>query len=479
MLFSSVSFLYGFLPCVLLLYFLCPKRYRNVVLLAASLAFYFVGEPVYCLLMLAAILEGYLFGLWIQKARGKNSAKLPLVLSTIVSLGLLGFFKYADFLIGMVNDILSGVGVEFHGMAAQIPLLKLALPIGISFYTFQILSYVVDVYRGDAAEKNLLRFAAYVSLFPQLIAGPIVRYSTVRDEMQCVNRENWQDFAAGVERFILGLSKKVLLANSLAECVAATNSAGEETVLLYVLHSIAYMLQVYFDFSGYSDMAIGLGRMFGFHFPENFDHPFMSKSITEFWRRWHMTLGGWFRDYLYIPLGGNRCGKAKWFRNIFIVWCMTGLWHGASWNFVLWGLYFAAFLILEKLILLPLLKKAPAFAHLYTLVVCVVSFVIFEMTDMGQMITMLKGMFGFSGLALSGTMTGYVWASFWRLLVIAVIGATSLPKILWNRLTASCKGGIAQNVMMVVESAGLLVLFLSCTAFLVSGSFNPFLYFRF
>ncbi len=479
MLFSSIHFLYLFLPCVLLIYFICPRGWRNGFLLLASLFFYFTGEPVYCLLMLFSILEGYLFGIWIDKTRGTGKEKLPLVLSLVVSLGLLGFFKYADFFIEIVNGAFAAAGISYRGAAAQIPLLKLALPVGISFYTFQIIAYLVDVYRGEEAEKNLLSFGVYVSLFPKLLAGPIVRYSAVRDEMKNKRRESWENFAYGAERFVIGLSKKVLLSNSLAECVAAASDAGERTVLLYILHGAAYMLQVYFDFSGYSDMAIGLGRMFGFRFPENFDYPFISKSITEFWRRWHMTLGGWFRDYLYIPLGGNRGSKAKWFRNIFIVWCLTGLWHGASWNFVLWGFYFTIFLILEKLFLLPYLKRMPVLAHIYTLIVCVFSFSIFEFAELNKIGEMFSGMLGLGGVAFTGTMTSYVWASFWRLMVIAVIGATPLPKYLWLRLQASCQGTGVKIGMTIVEMLGLAVLLYCCTAFLVSGSFNPFLYFRF
>ena len=341
MLFSSVSFLYYFLPIVLALYFLSPWKLKNSVLLLASLFFYFYGEPIYSLLMVISIVSGYLHGLWINYARGSRFAKIPVISSIIFSIGLLVFFKYTDFFIENANGVFK----------TDISPLNIALPIGISFYTFQILSYTIDVYRNEAkVQKNILSFATYVSLFPQLIAGPIVRYTTIEEELN-ERTHSVSDVAYGINRFIIGLSKKVLIANTLGELVEKFNNTTGKTVLFYWVAAIAFMLQIYFDFSAYSDMAIGLGRIFGFHFLENFNYPFISKSIAEFWRRWHISLGTWFRDYVYIPMGGNRVSGAKWIRNIIVVWFLTGFWHGAQWNFIIWGLYFALFLSLEKHIL--------------------------------------------------------------------------------------------------------------------------------
>ena len=337
MLFSSISFLYYFLPITLILYFLVPRSCKNLVLLISSLFFYFWGEPVYSLLMIGSALSGYIHGRLIEKAKGTKYAKVPLITSIVISLGLLGFFKYSNFFIENVNAL-------FHSGFA---LLKLTLPIGISFYTLQTLSYTIDVYRGDAkVQKNFIHFATYVSLFPQLLAGPIVRYQTIQDELEH-RKSTIADTAYGISRFMEGLFKKCILSNTLAELVMKLENGNEASVAAYWAMSIAFTLQIYFDFSGYSDMAIGLGRIFGFHFLENFNYPYLSKSISEFWRRWHMSLGTWFRDYVYIPLGGNRVPLGRWFLNIFVVWFLTGFWHGAQCNFIVWGLYFAFFLLIE------------------------------------------------------------------------------------------------------------------------------------
>ncbi|MBR5798148.1 MAG: MBOAT family protein, partial [Clostridia bacterium] len=349
MIFSSISFLYYFLAAGLLVYFIVPSRLKNLVLLLFSLAFYFYGEPVYTLLMLASTLSAYLHGLAIDRSRGTKWARFFLWSSVATSIALLGFFKYSDFFISNLNSL----------FAADIPLLRLALPIGISFYTFQTLSYTVDVYRGEAkVQKSFIRLATYVTLFPQLIAGPIVRYTTVETELSG-RKHSFESFAAGVNRFVIGLAKKVLIADTLGLLVKDFAASGDRSVVFYWVYAVAVSLQLYFDFSGYSDMAIGLGRLFGFHFLENFNYPFISKSISEFWRRWHMSLGQWFRDYVYIPLGGNRVSTGRWIRNVLVVWLLTGFWHGADWTFVFWGLYFALFLLLERFFLAKWLDKLP------------------------------------------------------------------------------------------------------------------------
>ena len=357
MLFSSITFLYFFIPAVILIYFIAPKKLKNSVLLLSSLFFYAWGERKLVLLFAFSIFLGWLLGLLIEKYRGKGPDKIFLWLSVIINLGLLGYFKYADFFISGIN---SAFGIS-------LPFLKIALPIGISFYTFQILSYTIDVYRGDvSAQRNIIDFGAYVSLFPQLIAGPIVRYSDIADQLK-TRSQSVELASEGIQRFLLGLGKKVFIANSLGELTAAFRSSTDPSVLYYWIYAIAFMLQIYFDFSGYSDMAIGLGKIFGFRFPENFNYPYISKSITEFWRRWHISLGSWFRDYVYIPLGGNRSGKAKQLFNIFVVWMLTGLWHGAAWNFVLWGILYAMLLTIEKLGFKKWLDKHTSFGHIYVL----------------------------------------------------------------------------------------------------------------
>ncbi len=466
MLFSSIPFLFYFLPVVVIVYFAVPKRLKNGVLLFSSLFFYGWGEPRYLVFMLIAITQGYVFGILIEKYRGRKRAKVFLTVSILFSLSLLGVCKYADFFIENFNA-LTGMSV---------PLLKIALPIGISFYTFQTLSYTIDVYRGDApAQKNYIRLATYISMFPQLIAGPIVRYSDIAKQLE--SRTHTLDGAAkGIRRFVIGLSKKILLANVLAELVAAFKTSGEPSVLFLWLYIIAYTFQVYFDFSGYSDMAIGLGHIFGFHFLENFNYPYVSGSITEFWRRWHISLGSWFRDYLYIPLGGNRVSKPRWFFNIFVVWMATGFWHGAAWNFVLWGLMFAVLLVLEKLWLLKPLKRMKVLNHIYVLLLVMISFVIFDAQSVPDAFARLGAMFGAGSLPVMTPESVYCLKSFLVILVIAVFGVTPLPKKLAAVLA---KGRRTGRACAVAEPVLLILLFIVCTAFLVDGSFNPFLYFRF
>lgn len=466
MLFSSIPFLFYFLPAVLLCYFVAPKRLKNTVLLFFSLFFYGWGEPRYLVLMLFSITQGYVFGILIEKYSGKRRSKLCLTASVFLSLGLLGYCKYADFFIENFN-LVTGLSV---------PLLNIALPIGISFYTFQMLSYVVDVYRGEVrAQRNYIHLAVYIAMFPQLIAGPIVRYSDLAPQLE--NRTHrLEDAAAGSRRFLLGLSKKILLANLLGELVASYKAAAEPSVLFAWLYAVAYTLQIYFDFSGYSDMAIGLGRIFGFRFLENFRYPYLAASITEFWRRWHISLSSWFRDYLYIPLGGNRVSKPRWLLNLLLVWMATGLWHGASWNFVLWGLLFALLLVAEKLWLLPVLEKARGFGHLYVLFFVVLSFVLFDGTTLSFAAQNLQDMFGAGNLPVVTGETLYYLRSYGVILLLAVLGATPWPARLGSYLTQREQ---TAWIMTVLEPVAMTVLLVVCTAFLVDGSFNPFLYFRF
>ena len=458
MLFSGIPFLYYFLPAVVAVYFLMPKSGRNGVLLAASLLFYGWGEPKYLLLMLVSIGVFYLCGLRIEKAAQRKRKKLWLILSVVFGAACLVVFKYADFFLGSFAA-LTGLSV---------PMLRLALPIGISFYTFQCISYTVDVYRGHVpAQKSLVNFGTYVALFPQLIAGPIVRYVDIAKELED-RTTGAEDLLCGVRRFVLGLAKKVLLANQFGLLTEVFRSSSEKSVLFHWLYALGFLLHIYFDFSGYSDMAIGLGRIFGFRFPENFNYPYLSRSITEFWRRWHMTLGGWFRDYVYIPMGGNRVSRLRWIGNILTVWALTGLWHGASWNFVLWGLLFAAFLLMEKL--LPGIRKLPGWVlHLYVLLVVTLSFVLFNAADLHQAVSDLKGLFG--GVPLCSAQALYALRGYGLLFVIGAAGATPLPKTLSRKLP--------EKPRAILTFLVLPVLLLLCTGYLVDGSFNPFLYFRF
>lgn len=460
MLFSSISFLYYFLPAVLVVYFAVPRGLKNGVLLLASLVFYGWGEPKYVLLMAAAILAFYLYGLAIGRIKSRRGQKGWLTAAVVTGILLLTVFKYADFFIGSFAAV----------TGLSLPLLNLALPIGISFYTFQCMSYVVDVYRGDARpQKNLIHFGAYVALFPQLIAGPIVRYVDIARELEA-RRTTWENVLAGARRFLIGLSKKILLANQLGLLTEIFRDSAEKSVLFCWMYAIAFALHIYFDFSGYSDMAIGLGRIFGFHFQENFNYPYLSKSVAEFWRRWHMSLGTWFRDYVYIPLGGSRVSRLRWVFNILTVWMLTGLWHGASWNFVVWGLLFAALLLIEKSV--PALQKLPgALRHGYVLFCVVISFVIFNAADLAQAGQDLAGMFGLGGLPLATAETLYYLRSYAVIFLLGFVGATPLPKALAARLP--------DKLAAVLEPAALTGLLLVCTAYLVDGSFNPFLYFRF
>ena len=466
MLFSSIPFLYYFLPLTLLCYFLAPRRAKNAVLLLFSLIFYAWGEPKYVLFMVASILQGYLFGRLVEKYRNyPRRSKLFLTVSVLFSLLLLGYCKYADFFIRSFNAV-TGLSV---------PLLRVALPIGISFYTFQILSYVVDVYRGTvAAQRNLIDLGTYIAMFPQLIAGPIVRYADI--EPQLKERRSTPDMiAAGAQRFVLGLAKKVLVANVLYQLITVYKSTTQPSVLYSWMYAAAYMLHIYFDFSGYSDMAIGLGKIFGFHFAENFNYPYISRSATEFWRRWHMSLGSWFRDYVYIPMGGNRVAPARRYFNILVVWMLTGLWHGADWNFVLWGLFFAVFLIMEKGFLLKPLQKLPVLSHLYTLLLVAVSFVIFDSAGLSEAATHLGRMFGAGGIPLVTGEALYYLGSYAVTFIIAIIGATPFP----TRMAKQFSEGKGGRALSILAPAALVLVLAVVTAYLVDGSFNPFLYFRF
>lgn len=454
MIFSSIPFLYYFLPLALLLCYLVPSRARNAFLLLASLVFYAWGEPKYLPVMAAATALGYGFGLAIERFR--RFRKPLLVLSIASSLGFLLYFKYADFFLENLN-----------GLGLNLPLLRLALPVGISFYTFQILSYTVDVYRGEVrAQRNPIDLACYVTFFPQLIAGPIVRYKDIAAQLR-----DWpqtlDNLRLGTGRFLVGLGKKVLLANLLGEVCAAWRVTADPSVLFSWLYAISYTLHIYFDFSGYSDMAIGLGKLFGFSFPENFNYPYISRSVTEFWRRWHMSLGTWFRDYVYIPLGGNRKGKGRQFLNILIVWMLTGFWHGAAWNFLLWGLYFALLLMVEK-------AGLPVRGRVYTLAAVVLGFVLFDASSLPSALACVKGLFGLGGLPPVSTQGLYLLKSNLVLLAVAILGATPAPKRLWEQLEAK-----APRLSAGLAPIGMAALLLVSTACLVDGSYNPFLYFRF
>ena len=457
MLFSGIPFLYYFLPVVLAAYFLLPKNWRNTVLLVSSLVFYGWGEPKYLALMVLTIGVFYGCGIAMEKSGRK---KLWLWVASGFGIILLVIFKYADFFISSFAAI-TGLNID---------LLRLALPIGISFYTFQCISYVADVYRGRVeAQRSIVDFGAYVVLFPQLIAGPIVRYSDVAAQLK-ERSTTLEDASLGVRRFLVGLGKKVLIANAFGVLIEAYRTSAEPSVLFVWLYAAAFMLQIYFDFSGYSDMAIGLGRILGFHFPENFDYPYLSRSVTEFWRRWHMTLGGWFRDYVYIPMGGNRVSRGRWVINILTVWSLTGLWHGAAWNFVLWGLLFALVLMAEKW--LPGLKNLPVgVSRLYVLAVILFSFVLFNGAGLSGAIADMARMLGLGGIPGVTVQSLYYLRSYGILFAAAVVGATPLPKKLAAKLP--------QKAAAVLEPIFLGLVLLVCTAYLVDGSFNPFLYFRF
>ena len=465
MLFSSISFLYYFLPLTLVFYFAVPPRFRNAVLLLTSLLFYGWGEPKYVLLMGLSVLSGYGSGLFLEKYRGGRAGKTGCVISVGISLSFLLYFKYADFFIENFNKV----------TGAELPLLRLALPVGISFYTFQIISYTVDVYRGEPAQRNPVRLAVYVVMFPQLVAGPIVRYSDLAGQL--ADREHsWQGAAWGIRRFVTGLAKKILLANQLGELCGAFRASEEKSVLFYWMYAVAFTLQIYFDFSGYSDMAIGLGRVFGFHFLENFNYPYISASITEFWRRWHISLGTWFRDYVYIPLGGNRRGRGRQLMNILLVWMLTGFWHGAAWNYILWGLCFAALLTAEKLWLLERLEKSRLLSRIYTLFFVMAGFVVFHAQNLGQAVSDLAGLAGAGGIPLVSAEAVYCLRSFGVVLAAGGIGATPAVRVFVRKISENAAG---KRVLGLMEPVALAALMLVMTAYLVDGSFNPFLYFRF
>ncbi len=458
MLFSSITFIYYFLPIFLLFYFLVPKKYRNFIILVFSLLFYFLGEPRYIILLLLSCFINYYLGKLIEKTKYK---KLFLIIAIIYNIGQLLIFKYTDFFIENINAIFK----------TNISYLYIVLPIGISFFTFQALSYIIDVYNNKVkASDNLLSFMMYISLFPQLVAGPIVRYSDIEKEIK--NRTtNYSNFSSGVKRFITGLAKKVLIANVIGELPALL---VEETTLSSMLKAISYTLQIYFDFSGYSDMAIGLGLILGFHFLENFNYPFIASSITDFWRRWHISLSSFFRDYVYIPLGGNRCSTLKWIRNILVVWFLTGFWHGASFNFIIWGLYFGIILIIEKLFLKKYLDKTKVFKHIYTMFIVIISFLIFSL-PIKELLPELKNIFMISDVPFSGSEAIYYFKSYFIVIILACIFSTPLISNIIKKL----KQTKFKIVIDFVEPIYYIALLTLVTAYLIDSSFNPFLYFRF
>ena len=462
MVFTSISFIYYFLPLLLICYFVVPKKFRNIILLMFSVLFYFYGEPKYILLMLIEVLISYVVGLLIDKYKSKNI----LIIGIFIHVLLFGIFKYFNFVIINVNNL-------FH---SNLNLLNVVLPIGISFYTFQIISYEIDVYNKKVnVQSNILKYFLYVFLFPQLIAGPIVRYQDVNNEID--NRNvTFEMFANGLRRFIIGLSKKVIIANNLGELCNIYLNLGDKSVLFTWIFAISYMLQIYFDFSGYSDIAIGIGKMLGFNFPENFNYPYMAKSITDFWRRWHMTLSSWFRDYVYIPLGGNKKGVLKQIRNILIVWSLTGLWHGASWNFIVWGLYFGILLILEKFILKKYFSNVPKFIKgIYTLFLVMISFIIFQGDNLSNDFNIIKGLFGLNGELFINNVTLYYLKGYVLFIVLGVIGSTNYVK----NLVIKISNGKGKKIINILEPIYLLILLIIVTMYLIDSSYNPFLYFRF
>lgn len=468
MLFSSIPFLYYFLPCVLILYHVVPKRFQNLALLLVSLVFYAWGEPKYLFLMLVMILLCYPSGILIQRYGKSRKGKGFFFGTLAICIGTLAFFKFSE----------------------------IAWPIGISFYTFQLISYLADVYRGTPAQKNPVNLAAYVTMFPQLIAGPIVRYGDIERQLR-ERTYSAKIFLSGIQRFLLGLGKKILISNALGEFCEIFRSSEEKSVIYFWLYAVSYTLQIYFDFSGYSDMAIGLGKLFGFEFMENFNYPYISKSITEFWRRWHISLGSWFRDYVYIPLGGNRVSKKRWYLNICIVWFLTGLWHGAAWNFIFWGMLFAVLLVMEKQVMMMKNAKeknssghvwenetksfgktvfCQVLQHGYVLFFVILSFVIFNASDLKEAFSYIGAMFGAGNYPVISAECSYYLKSYGRLLLIAMIGATPLPKMLAKRAVQTKAGSY---IWIIFRPIVYLLLLAVCTAYLVDSSFNPFLYFRF
>ena len=461
MLFSSITFIFYFLTSLLLIYYVVPKKFRNYVLLAFSLIFYFLGEPKYIIILVLSCLINYYISKLIDKSKGKKRKTL-LIIDVIYNVGQLLFFKYTNFFIDNINELFN----------SNIGFIKVVMPIGISFFTFQALGYVIDVYnKKHKPAGKLSDFMMYLCLFPQLVAGPIVRYSDV--EEQVVKREHSIElFANGIKRFVIGLSKKVLLANVLGEYVT---SLAMESVLAAWLKPILFTLQLYFDFSGYSDMAIGLGLMFGFKFLENFNYPLIASSITDFWRRWHMSLGSWFRDYVYIPLGGNRVSKLNLFRNIFVVWFLTGFWHGAAWNFIIWGLYFGVILVIEKFVIKKFLDKTHVIKYIYSLLLIIIGFLIFNSNSVNEIFSSLKNMFMLSNIPMVDDITLFYFKNYMVLFISSIVLATPLVKVIVDKLKNTKVKGIVEVMEMVIIMA-LLVL---CVSFLIDASFNPFLYFRF
>ena len=470
MVFSSITFLFYFLPIVLFAYYIVPKKFKNVILLISSFTFYFWGEPKNIYIMISMIILSYIGGLIIGRLKEKKKitfAKIVLAVTIVLDLAALFYFKYIDFFIRNINLYLN----------KEIDLLGVILPIGISFFTFQILSYVIDVYREEVkVQKNIFNLALYVSLFPQLIAGPIVRYKDV--EKQIVERTHTvEKFSNGITRFVIGLSKKVLIANVLGEVINIFGTSNDVTITFYWMYAIANMLQIYFDFSGYSDMAIGLGKMFGFEFLENFNYPYIATSITEFWRRWHMSLSFWFKDYVYIPLGGNRKGIIRQIINILIVWFLTGFWHGANWNFIIWGMYFGLILLIEKVFLLKVLDKTPKIINrIYVLFIVLISFIIFSNENLNICAEYIKGLF-VSSNGLITNVSKYYLNSYLVMFIIGIIGSTPLMKNIVLKIKN--KNERLNSIVNVLEIVTVMVLFVVSVSYIIDGSFNPFLYFRF
>ena len=462
MVFSSITFLYYFLPILILVYYIVPSKLRNITILIFSLAFYFYGEPKYVLLLVASFTLNYLFAKMIYK----NKSKTYLMIGVIINILILVYFKYTNFLIFNVNQIFK-LSINF---------LDIVMPIGISFFTFQEVSYLIDVYKERVTpSSSLLNYATYVCLFPQLVAGPIVRYSQINEQLKS-REHSFNNFSVGVTRFVLGLSKKVILANLLGTMYDELSTITQYTVLLFWLKAIGYTLQLYLDFSAYSDMAIGLGHMFGFSFTENFNYPLIANSITDFWRRWHITLSSFFKDYVYIPLGGNRVSFVKWLRNIFVVWFLTGLWHGASWNYILWGLYFALLLLIEKKVLKKRLEKHRVLSHVYTLFLVIISFVIFKNESIVELKKNLIGMFNFVNYKLFDSTVLYYLKSYAILVLVSVLASTPLLKNIAIKLS---KRKVLKNFYIILEPALIIILLVISTSSLISSTYNPFLYFRF
>ena len=466
MVFSSSIFLFGFLPILFIIYFISPKKLKNYVLLVFSLIFYFFGGPSYILIILGVVLIDYLFAIFIDRF---NNRKLFLILAIISNIGILFYYKYFNFVIDNINAVFD-INVSVN---------KIVLPIGISFFIFQALSYVIDVYRGEVkVQKNPFLLLLYVSFFPQLVAGPIVRYQTIEEEITS-RKVDLDDFAYGIERFILGFAKKMIIANQLGKLADIVYGLDELSTPVVFLGVVSYMLQIYFDFSAYSDMAIGLGRVFGFHFLENFDYPYISKSITSFWRRWHISLSTWFRDYIYIPLGGNRKGVLRQILNLFIVWTLTGFWHGASWNFVLWGLYYFVFLMLEKFIFKKYLKNIPNFfKHIYTLIVVLVGWILFRSDNLSVCFRMIKYLFSFNITSIGFSEARIYLETYYVYFILGILFSIPVYPYLIKKIDG-IKNKNIKFILEVMHYGFLIVIFIISIMFLAKSSYNPFIYFRF